>query len=63
MFVQATKDGTLASRIREEKEKIGKMVGWRYKVMERNGQMLRELLTKSNIFDKEQCGREKGKKP
>ena len=57
LFVPATRDGVLASRLRLEEEKLGKLVGWRYKIVERGGNMLRDLLTRSNIFEKEKCGR------
>merc|ERR1711888_294878 len=34
------------------------MVGWSYKIVERGGRTIRDLLTKSNIFEGEKCGRE-----
>ena len=44
-------------------------MGWKFKIVERGGRTLKELLTKANIFDKESCGRagciscKMGKKP
>merc|ERR1711888_112933 len=69
LFVPSTKDGMLARRLRDEEERLGRMVGWSYKIVERGGTTLKELLTKSNIFEKENCGRGgcisclKGEKP
>ena len=56
-FIQATENGALASRIQMEEEKLGDMVGWKLKIVERGGRQLRELVTKSNLFSKEFCGR------
>ena len=36
---------------------MGKMLGWKMKVVEKGGKMLRDLLTRSNIFAGEGCGR------
>lgn len=58
IFVQATKNGDMARLLREEEEKIGRMTGWRFKVVERGGRSLKSLLTKSNIFSDQGCGRE-----
>ena len=58
IFVQATKNGMLASRIREEVQKLGKIVGWRFKVVERSGTMLKDILTRADIFSGEVCGRD-----
>ena len=59
LFVQATDGGGLASTLRTEEEKLGMVLGWRFKIVERGGTMLRQLLTKANIFAGEPCGREK----
>ena len=57
LFVQASASGELASRLRMEEEKMGTMLGWKFKVVERGGRMIRDLLTKSIIFAGEVCGR------
>ena len=38
LFVPATRDGILASRLRSEEEKLSGMVGWRLKIVERGGE-------------------------
>ena len=70
LFVPATKDSRLANKLKEEEEKLGHMMGWKFKIVERGGgRTIKELLTKANLFDKECCGREgcvsckMGKKP
>ena len=57
LFVQATEGGNLASLLRVEEEKLGVILGWKFKIVERGGTMLRQLLTKANIFSGEPCGR------
>ena len=57
LFVPPTKDGKLATKLREEEEILGKVMGWKYKVVERGGRQLKELLTKSDMFSTEKCGR------
>ena len=57
IFIPATKGGWLAAEIKREAENLGKVMGWSYKVVERGGRMLKELLTKSNLFSKEKCER------
>ena len=37
---------------------MSEIMGWGYKVIERSGRMLKELLLKSNLFSSEHCGRE-----
>ena len=58
LFVPATSNGVLASKLRDEEEKLSEIVGGKLKVVERGGKMLRDLLTRANIFDKEKCGRQ-----
>ena len=38
---------------------MGEITGWKYKLVERSGVLLRELLTKSNPWDTSPCGRKK----
>ena len=59
LFVPASKGGLIATRLRMEEENLAKATGWKYKIVERGGRQLKDLLTKSNIFGKEKCGREK----
>ena len=58
LFVPPTKDSRLAVRLKEEEERMGHILGWKFKVVERGWRTLRELLTKANLFAKEHCGRE-----
>ena len=59
LFVPATRDGILAIRMKLEEEKLGNLVGWKFKIVERGGRTIRDLLTQSNPFEKEKCGRER----
>ena len=59
VFIPATKDGLLLRKLQEEENKMGEITGWKYKLVERRGVLLRELLTKSNPWDASPCGRKK----
>ena len=48
VFVPATKDALLLKNMQEEENKVGEIAGWKYKLVERSGVLLKELLTKSN---------------
>ena len=37
---------------------LGELVRWKFKIVERGGRSLRELLTRSNIYSKDHCGRD-----
>ena len=56
-FIPGTKDRGLLTRLKREEEELGRMTGWKYRIVERGGRQLRELLTKSNLFSTEFCGR------
>ena len=58
LFVPATKDGVLASRLKLEEEKLGNLVGWKYKIVERSGRTIRDMLVQADVFKSETCGRE-----
>ena len=57
LFIPASKGGQLASKLKEEDNKLGEITGWKFKVIERGGIMLKNLLTRANLFSKEDCGR------
>ena len=57
VFVPATKDALLLKNMQEEENKVGEITGWKYKLVERSGVLLRELLTRSNPWDTSPCGR------
>ena len=39
----------MANKLREEEEKLAEVTGWRYKIVERGGRKLSELLVKSKM--------------
>ena len=47
----------LLKNMQEEENKVGEITGWKYKLVERSGVLLRELLTRSNPWDTSPCGR------
>ena len=57
VFVPATKDALLLKNMQGEENKVGEITGWKYKLVERSGVLLRELLTRSNPWDTNPCGR------
>ena len=57
MFVPFTTGSKLAKEIREAEEKLGSMTGYRLKVVERSGDKLEDLLTRSNPCQGMDCGR------
>ena len=59
LFIPATSGSVLAKRMKAEEEKMADIVVWKFKVVEKGGRKLRDLLTKSNLFGKEKCGRTK----
>ena len=50
LFIPATKDSALAKVMKEEVALLGKVIGWRYKVVERSGKMLRDMLVRTSMF-------------
>ena len=59
LFVPATADSKLAERLRTEEEKLGQVTGWYYKVVERSGRKLGDILSATNVFQQETCGRDR----
>ena len=57
VFVPATKDALLLKNMQEEENKVGEIAGWKYKLIESSGVLLKELLTRSNPWDTNPCGR------
>ena len=58
LFIPRTKGGELARRLRERELEIGKMSHQRVKIVERNGEKIENILTKTDPFGDEKCGRE-----
>ena len=48
----------MIKKLREEEEKITAVTGWKWKLVERGGIQIRNLLISSNLFFKEDCGRQ-----
>ena len=57
LFVPKTPGGILAKLMREAEEEIEKLTGDRVKVVERAGTMIKRILSKSNPWAGESCGR------
>ena len=49
----------MARRLRESEEEMLKMTGYKVKIVERSGRSLTQILTKSNPWGGEDCGRKK----
>ena len=57
LFIQATKDSALTKLMKEEVAALGKVIGWRYKVVEKSGKMIRDMLVRTSVFRGDNCGR------
>ena len=57
MFVPYTVGSKLAKSLREAEEKLGGLTGYRLKMVEKAGDKLEDLLTKSNPWQGLDCGR------
>ena len=57
MFVPFTQGSHLAKNLRDAEEKLGSITGFRLKLVERAGDKLEDLLTKSNPWQGLDCGR------
>ena len=57
MFVPQTKNSELAKRLRENENEMEKYTGYRIKIVERSGRSVNQILTKSNPWGGEDCGR------
>lgn len=58
MFIPYTTGSKLAKSLREAEEKLGSLTGYRLKVVEKAGDKLEDLLTKSNPWQGMDCGRQ-----
>ena len=58
LFVPATADGRLIRKLKEVDDMLGELVRWKFKIVERGGRSLKELLPRSNIYSKDHCGRD-----
>ena len=58
MFVEQTKGGVLASRLRLVEERLSKVRGWKAKIVEKGGKTLGHQLCKPNLWVPGDCGRD-----
>ena len=58
MFVEKTVGGELAKRLREKEERIGKMTGYKLRIVEMGGHQLKRALPNTNPWKGSACGRE-----
>ena len=59
MFVPFTRHSDLATRLRENEERMATMTGYKMKIVEKGGTKLVDILTKSNPWAGEDCQRER----
>ena len=59
VFIPATKNSYLLQKMKAEEDRMGDITGWKFKLVERSGVLLKELLTKANPWDTSPCGRRK----
>ena len=57
LFVEQTKGGELARRMRQAEEKLSRMTGWKIKIVEKSGRTLKQILVKSNPWATGMCDR------
>ena len=58
LFVPPTRDNKLVRAMKEEEVRMTEITGWGWRLIERGGVTLSNLLTRSNLFGKEDCQRE-----
>ena len=58
MFIPYTKHSELASRLRDNEQKMEQLTGYRIKIVERGGKKLVDILHKANPWAGQDCGRE-----
>ena len=58
MFVEHTRDGELAKRLREQLGRMENVMGFRIKVVERTGTKIKDMFSLTNVWGGSQCGRE-----
>ena len=59
LFVEQSRKGELAKRLREVEKKVNRIVGYKTKIVEGVGNKLKDLLPNSNPWRGTHCGREK----
>ena len=56
-FVEDTRDGKLAARLREATRRLGPTLGFGIRIVERAGSPLKNSFSATNLWDSMQCGR------
>ena len=59
MFVPYTWDGILVKQLRHTEEVMAPLTNWRIKFVERAGTKMEDVLHTSNLWQGEDCGRDK----
>ena len=57
LFVEQSRKGELAKRLREVEKKVNRIVGYKTKIVEGVGNKLKDLLPNSNPWRETHCGR------
>ena len=58
MFVEQTREGEMAKKLREQLGRMEDMMGFRMKIVERTGTKIKDMFSLTNIWGGSQCGRE-----
>ena len=58
LFVEHTRNGELATRLREATRRLEKTLGFGIRIVERAGAPLKNSFSVSNLWDSVKCGRE-----
>ena len=57
LFVEQTKGGELAKRLREAEERLARLTGWKVRIVEKSGRSMKQMLVKSNPWAGGMCER------
>ena len=57
MFVEHTRGGEMAKRLRRHLGRMEDLMGFKLKIIERTGTKLKDLFSPTNIWKGSQCGR------
>ena len=58
MFVEYTRNGELASRLRELTSRLASTLGFKVKIVERAGASIKSQFPTNNLWEGQKCGRE-----
>ena len=57
LFVEQTRGGELAKKLREAEERLARLTGWKVRIVEKSGRTMKQMLVKSNPWSGGLCGR------